>query len=244
MKVYGLVGKDIDYSFSKKYFAEYFKKSGIEDCVYENFSINEIDGFKELLERNPSIAGLNITIPYKEAIIPFIHKLSKKAAAIGAVNVIRFQKNGKIKGYNTDCYGFKKSIKPLIQTHHRKALILGTGGSSKAIVFALNELDIACTYVSRNKKSDYLTYEELTAKTFEDFQIIVNCTPLGTFPKVDECPPVPYQYFSNKHLAFDLVYNPPETLFLQKAKQHDATIKNGWEMLIYQAKKSWQIWQK
>jgi shikimate dehydrogenase len=244
MKVYGLVGKDIEYSFSKKYFTDYFMKSGIESCIYNNFSLENLKDFQELIEQNPNLAGLNVTIPYKEAIIPYLQSLSKKAAAIGAVNVIKFQKNGKLKGYNSDCFGFKKSIKPLLKPYHRQALILGTGGSFKAVAYALTEMDIKYVAVSRTKQSNYLTYEELTAKTFEDFQIIVNCTPVGTYPLVEQCPPIPYQYFTEKHLAYDLIYNPEETAFLNKAKQYGALIKNGKDMLIYQAEKSWEIWNK
>lgn len=244
MKVYGLFGKNIGYSFSKKYFTERFANTNAEDCVYENFDLNSIDDFPSLICNNLNLAGLNVTIPYKETIIPHLHLLSKKAMAIGAVNVIRFMKNGEIKGYNSDYYGFKKSIQPLLQAHHRRALILGTGGSSKAIAFALEELDIPYTFVSRTSQVNCITYDRLNATTLDNFQIVVNCTPLGTSPNVSEFPPIPYQFFTAKHLAFDLIYNPEETQFLKRAKQHGAITKNGQDMLVFQAEKAWKIWNK
>ena len=244
MKVFGLLGKNIDYSFSKKHFTERFANTNATDCIYENFDLSSIDDFRAILENNPDFTGLNVTIPYKESVIPYLHLLSKKAIAIGAVNVIRFMKNGKLKGYNSDYYGFKKALKPLLKPHHKKALILGTGGSSKAVAFALDELGITSDFVSRDEEKSSLTYEQLNSTTFENFQIVVNCTPLGTSPNVAEFPPIPYQFFTEKHLAFDLIYNPEETQFLKRAQQHGAITKNGKDMLVFQAEKAWKIWNK
>ncbi len=244
MKVYGLVGKNIDYSFSKKYFTERFENTNAIDCEYRNFDIATIDDFCALTKNNPDIAGLNVTIPYKESVIPFLDSLSKKAAAIGAVNVIRFKKNGHLKGYNSDYFGFKKAIKPLLQPHHKKALILGTGGSSKAVAFALSELDISYTFVSRDPAKSAVTYDRINETTFENFQIIINCTPLGTTPNISEFPPIPFQYLTKRHIAFDLIYNPVESTFLKKARLKGVTTINGLNMLVYQAEKAWKIWNK
>ena len=244
MKVYGLIGKNIAYSFSKKYFTERFANTNAADCIYENFDIASINEFSTVLQSHPDLAGLNVTIPYKETVIPYLDFLSKKAMAIGAVNVIRFKKNGKLKGYNSDYYGFRKALKPLLQIHHQNALILGTGGSSKAVAFALEELDITATFVSRDATKSSLTYDQLNATTFDNFQIVVNCSPLGTSPNVAEFPPIPYQFFTEKHIAFDLIYNPEETQFLKRAKQQGAITKNGKDMLVFQAEKAWKIWNK
>lgn len=243
-KLYGLVGKNIAYSFSKKYFTERFLKTQASDCVYDNFDISEIQEFRDVLKSNPTLKGLNVTIPYKEAVIPYLDSLSKKAVEIGAVNVIRFTKSGKLKGYNSDAYGFKKALEPMLQEHHRKALILGTGGASKAVAFALKELGILHTFVSRQATENTIDYTKINAATFENYQIIINTTPIGTSPDVEEFPAIPYQFFTEKHIAFDLIYNPEETQFLKKAKQKGAVIKNGMAMLEFQAEKAWQIWNK
>lgn len=244
MKVYGLIGKNIGYSFSKKYFTDRFINTNADDCVYENFDIDAISDFPSLIENKPDLAGLNVTIPYKETIIPYLDLLSKKATQIGAVNVIRFTKKGKLKGYNSDYYGFKKSLQTLLQSHHQKALILGTGGASKAVAFALKELEIPFAFVSREIQENTITYERINATTFDNFQIFINCTPLGTSPNTNEFPPIPYQFFTEKHLVFDLIYNPEETQFLKKARKKGATTKNGMDMLQFQAEKAWEIWNK
>ena len=173
-----------------------------------------------------------------------MNKLSKKAAQIGAVNVIRFTKKGKLKGYNSDYYGFMKSLKPLLQAHHKKALILGTGGAAKAVAFALNQLQILYTFVSREEKAGMIDYDRINVTTFDNYHIIINCTPLGTSPNTSASPPIPYQFFTEKHIAFDLIYNPEETQFLKKAKKNGAVTKNGYEMLVFQAEKAWKIWNK
>ncbi len=244
MKVYGLVGKNIAYSFSKKYFTERFANTNAIDCIYENFDLQSIEDFPKLIQDNPNIVGLNVTIPYKETIISYLDSLSKKASQIGAVNVIRFTKKGKLKGYNSDYFGFKKSLKPLLEAHHKRALILGTGGASKAVSFALEELDITFSFASREDRKNTITYDRINETTFDNFQIIINCTPIGTSPNVKEFPTIPYHYFTEKHIAFDLVYNPEETQFLKKAKQKGAITKNGMSMLVFQAEKAWKIWNK
>lgn len=243
-KRFGLIGKNIEYSFSKKYFTEKFSADLFTDFSYANFDIETIDEFPKIIENNPDLKGLNVTIPYKQSIIPFLDTLSDKAFKIGAVNVIRFTKNGNLKGYNSDWYGFKKSLEPMLQPHHKKALILGTGGASKAVAFALDELDITYAFVSREAKDQTIDYERINATTFDNYQIIINCTPVGTSPNVKEFPPIPYQFFTEKHIAFDLIYNPEETQFLKKAKKNGALIKNGYEMLVFQAEKAWKIWNK
>ena len=243
-KLFGLIGKNIEYSFSKKYFSEKFSKEPFDNCQYKNFDIADIEQFKEIIINNPNLKGLNVTIPYKQLIIPYLDKLSVKAAQIGAVNVIRFTKKGKLKGYNSDCYGFKQSLKPLLQEYHKKALILGTGGASKAVAFALDELDIAYTFVSRELIPNGIDYKRINSTTFDNYQIIINCTPLGTSPNIKDFPDIPYEFFTKKHIAFDLIYNPSETQFLKKAKKKGAICKNGLDMLIFQADKSWTIWNK
>lgn len=241
---FGLLGKNIGYSFSVGYFAKKFKSLNLEDYEYVNFDIPSIEDFPNIIKDNPNLKGMNVTIPYKEAVMPYLDKISKKAQRIGAVNTIKFTKSGKLKGYNSDYYGFKKSLKPLLEPHHKKALILGTGGASKGVAFALEELGLTYTFVSREATDESIGYNLVNATTFDNHQIVVNCTPLGTSPNVDAFPPIPYEYFTSKHIAHDLIYNPEETIFLKKAKKHGAKIKNGWEMLQYQAEKSWRIWNK
>jgi shikimate dehydrogenase len=243
-RLYGLIGKNISYSFSKKYFTEKFVLGNLVECTYENFDLQNIEEFPNLIANNPDLKGLNVTIPYKETIIPYLNKLSKNAAQIGAVNVIRFTKKGKLKGYNSDYYGFMKSLKPLLQAHHKKALILGTGGAAKAVGFALNQLQILYTFVSREEKAGMIDYDRINVTTFDNYHIIINCTPLGTSPNTSASPPIPYQFFTEKHIAFDLIYNPEETQFLKKAKKNGAVTKNGYEMLVFQAEKAWKIWNK
>ena len=243
-RVFGLIGKNISYSFSKKFFTKKFTVNNIVDCSFENFDLQNIEEFPNLISNNPDLKGLNVTIPYKEAVIPYLNKLSKSAAQIGAVNVIRFTKKGILKGYNSDYYGFMKSIKPLLQPHHKKATILGTGGAAKAVAFALGQLEISYTFVTREEKTGMIDYNRINATTFDNYHIFINCTPIGTSPNVKEFPPIPYQYFTEKHIAFDLVYNPEETQFLKMAKKNGAVTKNGYEMLALQAEKAWKIWNK
>jgi shikimate dehydrogenase len=243
-KRFGLLGRNISYSFSKGYFTDKFNAENFIGCTYENFDIQEITSFTELVKNNADLKGLSVTIPYKESVIPFLDKLSKKAALIGAVNTIKITKKGKLKGYNTDYYGFKKALEPLLQPHHKKALILGTGGASKGVAFALDELDIAYTFVSREAKENAIDYTRINATTFDNYQIIVNATPVGTSPNTEAFPLIPYEHFTANHIAFDLIYNPAETQFLKKAKEKGAQIKNGYDMLVFQAEKAWMIWNK
>lgn len=241
---FGLIGKNISHSFSKKYFADKFALGNLDDCSYENFDIETIEEFPNIIANNPDLKGLNVTIPYKETILPFLNKLSKKAAQIGAVNVILFTKKGKLKGYNSDYFGFMKSLEPLLQPHHKKALILGTGGAAKAVSFALDQLGILYTFVTREEKEGMIDYDLINATTFDNHQIIINCTPIGTAPNSKEFPQIPYNFFTERHIAFDLIYNPEETQFLKKAKKKGAVTKNGYEMLVLQAEKAWKIWNK
>lgn len=244
IKRFGLLGRNISYSFSKGYFTDKFNNENFVGCTYENFDIPEITAFPEVFKNTSDLKGLNVTIPYKETVIPFLDKLSKKAELIGAVNTIKITKKGKLKGYNTDYYGFKKSLEPLLQPHHKKALILGTGGASKGVAFALDELDITYTFVSREAKKNGIDYDRINATTFDNYQIIINATPVGTSPNVDAFPLLPYEFFTEKHIAYDLIYNPAETQFLKKAKHQGSQIKNGLDMLIFQAEKAWKIWNK
>ena len=243
-KRFGLLGRNISYSFSKGHFTTKFEKENYAGYTYENFDIQEISGFPEIIKNTENLSGLNVTIPYKEEVIPFLDKLSKKAAKIGAVNTIKFTKKGKLKGYNTDYYGFLKSLSPLLQEHHKKALILGTGGASKGVAFALEELGIEYVFVSRKASEKAIDYSQITDATFEEYQIVINSTPIGTSPNIEACPEIPYDFFTEKHIAYDLIYNPAETQFLKNAKAKGAQIKNGLDMLIFQAEKAWEIWNK
>lgn len=243
-KRFGLLGRDINYSFSRGYFTEKFQKENIEGCSYENFDIPVITDFPAIIANSSDIFGINVTIPYKEQVMQYMDEMNENASKIGAVNTIKFTKEGNLRGYNTDYYGFMESIKPLLQVHHKKALILGTGGASKGVAFALEVLGIEYTFVSRSEKENVLAYDKLDANTFAEYQIVINSSPVGTSPKIEEFPLIPYEYFTENHIAYDLVYNPSETQFLQKAKAQGAQTKNGQDMLVYQAEKSWEIWNK
>lgn len=243
MNKLGLLGRNISYSFSKAYFKEKFENEQITDTTYENFDIESIDLLPSIVKNTSNLKGLNVTIPYKEVVIPYLDKVSKKAKAIGAVNTIKITKKGKLIGYNTDCYGFKKTLKPYLQPHHKSALILGTGGASKAIAFTFKELGISYHYVSRQQSEGIsFTYDSLTENTIKQHQIIVNCSPLGTFPNIEDCPNIPYNAITNNHILFDLIYNPEETKFLKLGKAQNAVTINGLNMLKLQAEKAWSIW--
>lgn len=242
-KTFGLVGRNISYSFSAGYFKEKFSQMGVGH-TYRNFDIDDIEELRDIITNTKGLKGLNVTIPYKEEVIPLLDSLSKKAKVIGAVNTITISKKGKTKGYNTDWYGFKKALKPLLKKRHKKALILGTGGASKAVAFALRDLKIEYDFVSREGNEYLLSYTDLNKEVFDEYQILINTTPLGTFPDINECPQLDYSLFTKDYIAFDLVYNPEETLFLKKAKQNGAKIKNGYDMLVFQAEKAWAIWNK
>lgn len=242
MRKFGLIGKNISYSFSQNYFTTKFSSEGILDASYQNFDIPTIEAVSEILN-NPEIIGLNVTIPYKESILPYLDGLDKNAKQIGAVNTIKRTKNGLLIGYNTDCYGFKKSLKPLLKPIHKKALILGTGGASKAIAFTFNSLGMPYLFVSREAlPNKSISYKAITAACIQNHLIIVNCTPLGTFPNITEKPDIPYQFITDSHILYDLIYNPEETLFLNYGRSKNATTVNGLRMLKLQAEEAWRIW--
>jgi shikimate dehydrogenase len=248
MDQYGLIGYPLKHSFSKSFFNDKFAAEKI-DAEYLNFEILSIKEFKSILKAHPNLKGLNVTIPYKELVIPYLDQLSENVKLIGAVNVIKIERSkGKVKkltGFNSDIIGFKESIKPLLQPHHQQALVLGTGGSAKAIYYGLKQLGILPTYVSRKKTADtILTYEELTPEVMSAHTLIVNCTPVGMWPAVDECPDIPYEQVTDRHLLYDLLYNPNETMFMKSGAKQGATVKNGLEMLLLQAFKSWDFWQE
>ncbi len=244
---YGLIGYPLGHSFSKGYFAGKFQREGI-DATYDNYEIRDANMLQEVVRTHPTLRGLNCTIPHKQAIVPMMDDLSPEAAEIGAVNVIKIRRmaEGKIHltGHNTDTIGFSKSIKPLLKPHHRKALVLGTGGASHAICYGLTQLGLQWTYVSRSKQPGRLTYNELTPQLMDEYTVVVNCSPVGMYPHVDEAPRLPYEAMSPRHLLFDLVYNPLVTRFLELGAHQGAITKNGLEMLHLQAEASWEIWQE
>ena len=245
MKTFGLIGFPLTHSFSQRYFSQKFTDENIS-ARYLNFPISTIDDFPELFTHHPYLAGLNVTIPYKQQVIPYLDELDNAAKEIGAVNVIKIfwdRKTPRLKGYNSDMVGFKNSLTSLLTVEHKKALILGTGGASKAVAEALKQLGINFNYASRTpKNSEILTYNQITANVLSERTLIINTTPLGMFPNSETCPDIPYDSLSPKHLLYDLVYNPEETLFLKKAKAHGAQVKNGLEMLHLQAEEAWRIW--
>lgn len=240
---FGLIGRNISYSFSKKYFTEKFEKLNLENLKYYNFDIPEIEEFPFLLyHKEEDFRGLNVTIPYKQSIIKYLDELSEEAKEIGAVNTIKITDSNELIGYNTDVYGFTNSINPLLNLESKSALILGTGGASKAIAFSLKKMGIDFKFVSRNKSENVFLYNELNEEILENHPIIINCTPVGTFPNINEKPQIPYSFITKNHIVFDLIYNPEESAFLKAAKKQGAKIKNGLEMLQLQAEKSWEIW--
>jgi len=240
---YGLLGKDISYSFSRKYFTEKFERLGLTNLRYQNFDIPEIEEFPFLLyHREDEFRGINVTIPYKQSVMRYLDEIDTDAKEIGAVNTIKITDDNELHGYNTDFYGFKKAIEPLLKSHHNKALILGTGGASKAIAFAFKKLNIEYKFVSRRLSDDVFLYSMLNEQIVKEYTVIINCSPIGTYPNIDESPNIPYEFISDRHLLFDLIYNPSETKFLRLGKKNGAVIKNGLEMLELQAEKSWEIW--
>ena len=244
MDKYGLIGYPLAHSFSINYFNEKFQNEGI-DAVYENFEIPTIDEFPEIIDTMPALRGLNVTIPYKEKVISYLDSLSPEARAIGAVNVIKVIHKGKktlLKGYNSDVIGFTRSIEPLLETYHKKALVLGTGGASKAIDFGLKALGLETVKVSRFERPDTICYGQVTPDIVKEYNVIVNCTPIGMYPHADVCPNLPYEAMDSRTLLYDLIYNPDETLFMKKGLAQNATVKNGLEMLLLQAFASWEFW--
>lgn len=244
MDKYGLIGYPLGHSFSCNYFNEKFANEHI-DATYVNYEIPHIENLREVLASNPQLRGLNVTIPYKEKVISYLDTLSPEARAIGAVNVIRIEHQGKrtlLKGYNSDVIGFTQSIEPMLEPVHKKALILGTGGASKAISYGLRSLGLETQYVSRTPKADAITYQDITPDMMNDYKVVVNCTPLGLYPHTDTCPTLPYEAMDRHTIAYDLLYNPDETLFMRRAAAQGATVKNGLEMLLLQAFASWEFW--
>lgn len=244
MDKYGLIGYPLGHSFSKSYFNEKFENEKI-DAEYINFEIPTLDSLPEILASNPELKGLNVTIPYKEKVISYLDSISPEARAIGAVNVIRVDHKGNntfLKGFNSDVIGFTKSIEPLLERFHKKALILGTGGASKAINFGLKSLGLETVFVSRFERPCTIQYSQITPDIIQEYNVIVNCTPCGMYPHIDECPQLPYDAITSKNLLYDLLYNPDETLFMKKGALHGATVKNGLEMLLLQAFASWEFW--
>ncbi|GAB4328325.1 MAG: shikimate dehydrogenase [Flammeovirgaceae bacterium] len=241
--IYGLIGKTLSHSFSKRYFTEKFEKESITNSIYELFEIPNIEEFPKLISQYPNLRGLNVTIPYKEAVIPFLDGLDERAKRIGAVNVIQFSKSTLI-GFNSDYIGFKASLEKFIPHTRLKALILGTGGASKAVKTALEDLQIPYLYVSRQKSDGVLSYEDLDKEIIKDYLLIINTTPLGMYPKTDTFPAIPYEWINSNHYLYDLVYNPEKTLFLQKGEEKGAKILGGLQMLYLQAEGAWRIWQE
>ena len=235
MRHFGIIGYPLIHSFSAKYFNEKFESEKI-DAEYSLYPTENLTG-ERMNELMNSLDGMNVTMPYKKDVIAYLDRLDETAEAIGAVNVIHDRV-----GYNTDCLGFIDSIRPLLREYDTKALVLGTGGASKAVCFGLKKLGISPTLVSRTPKVGMLGYDDLTEAVMSDYTVIVNCTPLGMAPEEETFPPIPYEYISARHLLFDCVYNPEETLFLQKGKVQGATTRNGMEMLYGQAKAAWKIW--
>lgn len=241
MKRYGLIGYPLTHSFSQKYFSEKFLREKFNDHVYENFPIQAISELKDILASYADLCGLNVTIPYKKDVLSYLDECSQAVESMGACNCIKMS-NGKLSGFNTDVIGFEKSLRPFLRPEHTAALILGTGGAAVAVAYVMNQLGIPYQYVSRKKTSNSISYVDVDQQIISDHSLIVNTTPLGMYPAVDDCPPLPYQWLTAKHHCFDLIYNPAETLFLRKAAAQNATIQNGAEMLIIQAEESWRIW--
>ena len=243
MKIYGLIGKSLGHSFSQKYFSEKFLKENIRDCQYQNFELKELDKNIPVLKILPGLCGLNVTIPYKTGIISYLDELTDECRQMNACNCIKI-KSGRWTGYNTDVTGFERSFISHVKPYHNKALILGTGGASKAVAFVLKKLGIEFLNVTRNKKhaSPAIEYGDISKEIFGEYTMVINTTPVGMFPDVEACPNLPYQYISHRHYFFDLIYNPAKTLFLAKAEEKGAVIENGEKMLMIQAEESWKIW--
>lgn len=243
-KIYGLIGYPLVHSFSKTYFNQKFESENI-NARYVNFEIQEVDELMEVVSENENLCGLNVTIPYKEQVIPYLDDVDEAAREVGAVNVIKFirGKDGlKLKGYNSDIIGFTDSIKSMLKPYHTAALVLGTGGAAKAVCYSLRKLGLEVQLVSRKKSAETLVYEELTKNDIKAHKVIVNTTPLGMYPNVDTCPDLPYRFLTPQHLCYDLIYNPDETKFLRLSKEAGAEVKNGLEMLLLQAFASYEIW--
>lgn len=245
MDKYGIIGYPLGHSYSRGFFTEKFQREGI-DAEYLNFPIPDVAELRNVLCKHPELRGLNVTLPYKQAVMPMLDELSDEAREIGAVNVIRVRHDrqgvARLKGFNSDIIGFMNSLRPLLKPYHRRALVLGTGGASRAVRVGLQRLGLEWKYVSRTPRDGQLAYAELSEQKLQEYQVVVNCSPVGMFPKVDECPAIPYEYLTDGNLLFDLVYNPEETLFMKRGAARGATVKNGLEMLYLQAVASWEFW--
>ena len=244
MDKYGLIGYPLSHSFSISYFNQKFADESF-NARYLNFEIPSIDDLLQVLDSNPELKGLNVTIPYKEKVMQFLDYVSPEARAIGAVNVIKVERQGKktmLKGYNSDVIGFTQSIEPMLEKHHKKALILGTGGASKAINYGLKALGLETVYVSRYERPGTIQYDKITPEVVQEYNVIVNCTPLGMYPKTEECPNLPYEAMDSKNILYDLIYTPDESLFMKRGAERGANVKNGLEMLLLQAFASWEFW--
>lgn len=245
MRKFGLIGFPLSHSFSKKFFTKKFEEENIIACEYELYPIERVELLPELIARNQELEGINVTIPYKLGVIQYLNEIDEAAEQIGAVNCIAIKRRADqlfLKGYNTDAYGFEESLVPMLEAQHTKALVLGDGGAAKAVKYVLNKLGIPFQSVARKPGVDIILYKDVTDELLEDYTILINTTPLGMSPDYNTCPDIPYAALSSNHLAYDLVYNPEETMFLKKAKEQGAKIKNGLEMLHLQAERSWDIW--
>jgi len=246
MDKYGIIGYPLGHSFSPGFFNEKFKNEGI-DAVYERYELSQIDLLPEIIASNPELCGLNVTIPYKQQIMQYLDELSEEAREIGAVNVVKVTHNGKnvhLKGFNSDVIGFSRSIEPLLEKHHKKALILGTGGAAQAIDYGLKQLGLETIKVSRYERPDTIQYDKITPDVIKEYKVIINCTPIGMYPNTEECPNLPYEAMDSQHLLYDLIYNPDTTLFMKKGMERGAVVKNGLEMLLLQAYASWEFWHE
>jgi len=248
MRVYGLIGHPLVHSFSPTYFLEKFEREGITDAAYRNFPLKDVNGLHELLDKQRGIVGLNVTIPHKETVVPLLDTLDPIAEKIGSVNTIVVERNGssyQTKGYNTDALGFRESLRPFLKGWHHKALILGTGGSSKAVNYVLKEIGLETLFVSRTPSgNNQVSYDDLNEEAIRQFKLIVNTTPLGLYPKVNFLPDIPYRHLSDEHLLYDLIYNPSQTEFLRLGRAYNAVVCNGSKMLDMQAEGSWAIWNQ
>lgn len=247
MKQLGLIGYPLGHSFSKKYYLDKFRREGIHGVHYDLYPLEHISEFPALYQDNPDFSGANVTIPYKQEVIPYLDQLAEEAAAIGAVNCIRIERPNPgskplLTGFNTDAFGFENSLTPLLTAHQDRALIFGNGGATKAVAYVLKKRNIPFDIVSRTPCSSQLAYDDLTESVIASRRLLINCTPLGTHPQVDQCPPIPYQGITREHLLYDLIYNPEETLFLKQGRTNGARTKNGYQMLVLQAEKNWEIW--
>ena len=243
IKRYGLIGKNIEYSFSRGYFKQKFEIESLNNFSYENFDLKQIDEIKYLLTQD-DLFGFNVTSPYKRDDIPFLNHLSPAASEMNAVNTIKFEKDGSLSGHNTDVYGFEKSLREIMAEIPEKALILGTGGASSAVAYVLKKMNIETSFVSRRKGENLIRYDEINKSVIRENLLIVNSSPVGTFPNISEAPNLPYEYLTEHHILYDLIYNPHETLFLRRGKKRNCKISNGQKMLEYQAEKSWHIWNQ